>query len=397
MKSQKSNHIVISSAADCCGCTACYSVCSQHAIEMRPDAFGFIYPYVDEDKCIECGACNRVCAFHKGYDISENLSEPIVYGAIHKDEDEIMKSRSGAAFVAISDYILEHGGVVYGAGYKDHFRVVHKRATNKEERDEFRGSKYVQSDLTGVFHSVKNDLKNRLPVLFSGTPCQTAGLNAYVGKKLREKLVLVDIVCHGVPGPYLWRDYLVYLEKKNGARIVSVNFRDKKKFGWKDHKETFVFDKGKEREEGSSPICFYNELFIRKSCTQCPFANTKRPSDITIGDFWGIEKIHPEMDKEDRGVNLVMINTDKGMSVYQEAGQAMHSFRVMTDDYLQPNLIAPTEEHPQRDEFENYYTRHGFKKSMVRYGLMDEEELGGMHNLIKRIKRAIKRRIQSAG
>ena len=236
--------IRISDPADCCGCTACASICNHDAITMEPDALGFLYPKVDESKCIDCGLCEKVCAFNDNYDKSLNLPKPDAYAARHKDMDEIMKSRSGAAFVAISDYILEQGGVVYGAGYKDHFRVAHKRATTKEGRDEFRGSKYVQSDLTGVFHQIKQDLKNGLTVLFSGTPCQTSGLNSYVGKKLRENLVLIDIVCHGVPGPYIWRDYLDYLEKKQGDIITMVNFRDKERFGWTAHKETFTFGGG---------------------------------------------------------------------------------------------------------------------------------------------------------
>ena len=233
--------IRINDPADCCGCTACASSCNHDAITMVPDALGFLYPKVDESKCTDCGLCEKVCVFNDNYDKSLNLQKPDAYAARHKDMDEIMKSRSGAAFVAISDYILEQGGVVYGAGYKDHFRVAHKRATTKEERDEFRGSKYVQSDLTGVFHQVKQDLKNGLTVLFSGTPCQTSGLNSYVGKKLRENLVLIDIVCHGVPGPYIWRDYLAYLEKRQGDTITMVNFRDKERFGWAAHKETFTF------------------------------------------------------------------------------------------------------------------------------------------------------------
>ena len=162
--------IRINNPADCCGCTACASICNHDAITMEPDALGFLYPKVDESKCVECGLCEKVCAFNDNYDKSLNLPKPDAYAARHKDMDEVMKSRSGAAFVAISDYILEQGGVVYGAGYKDHFRVAHKRATTKEERDEFRGSKYVQSDLTGVFRMVKQDLKNGLTVLFSGTP-----------------------------------------------------------------------------------------------------------------------------------------------------------------------------------------------------------------------------------
>lgn len=200
--------IKITNPTDCCGCTACASICNHKAITMQPDTLGFLYPVVDAKKCTDCGLCERVCAFNEHYDQSMNLSQPEAYAARHKDMREIETSRSGAAFIAISDYIIENGGIVYGAGYTEHFRVVHKRAVTKEERNEFKGSKYVQSDLTGVFHQVKEDLKSGKTVLFSGTPCQTAGLNSYVGKKLRENLFLVDIVCHGVPSPYIWRDYL---------------------------------------------------------------------------------------------------------------------------------------------------------------------------------------------
>ena len=134
----------ITDKSQCCGCTACANICAHEAITMEPDALGFLYPKVDESKCVDCGLCDKVCAFNDNYDKSLNLPSPDVYGARHKDMDEVMKSRSGATFVAISDYILDNGGVVYGVGYKEHFRVAHKRATTKEERDEFRGSKYVQ-------------------------------------------------------------------------------------------------------------------------------------------------------------------------------------------------------------------------------------------------------------
>lgn len=236
--------IKIENPEDCCGCTACASICAHNAISMKPDALGFLYPVVDENKCINCGLCEKVCQFNVNYDTSLNLSQPDVYGARHKDMKEVETSRSGAAFIALSDWILKHGGAIYGAGYVDHFRVVHKRATNKEERDEFKGSKYVQSDLNGVFKQVKQDLKNGMIVLFSGTPCQTAGLSSFIGKKLRENLYLVDIVCHGVPSPYIWRDYLNYLEEKQGDEIVWVDFRDKQQFGWAAHRETFKFKKG---------------------------------------------------------------------------------------------------------------------------------------------------------
>ena len=223
--------ININNPADCCGCTACASICSHNAIEMQPDTLGFLYPVVDTNKCVNCGLCDNVCAFNDNYDKSLNLSKPIAYGARHKNMNEVATSRSGAAFIAISDYVLNSGGVVYGAGFTDHFRVVHKRAITKEQRNEFKGSKYVQSDLTGVFRKVKKDLRAGLTVLFSGTPCQTAGLTSYVGTKLRNNLFLVDIVCHGVPSPYIWRDYLNYLENQKGAEIVHADFREKEKNG----------------------------------------------------------------------------------------------------------------------------------------------------------------------
>ena len=147
--------IKINNPADCCGCTACASVCTHNAIIMQPDALGFLYPKVDETLCIDCGLCEKVCAFNENYDKSCNLDKPQAYAARHKDMNEVETSRSGAAFIAISDYILEIGGVVYGAGYTDHFRVIHKRATSKEERNEFKGSKYVQSDMNTVFKQVK--------------------------------------------------------------------------------------------------------------------------------------------------------------------------------------------------------------------------------------------------
>ena len=233
--------IKINNPADCCGCTACASICAHDAIIMQPDSLGFLYPKIDESKCVDCGLCEKVCSFNDNYETSNNFEKPLAYAARHKKMSEIETSRSGAAFIAMSDYILEQGGVVYGAGYADHFRVVHKRATTKEERNEFKGSKYVQSDLNTVFRQVKKDLRDGLTVLFSGTPCQTSGLNSFVGKRLRENLFLVDIVCHGVPSPYMWRDYLMYLEKKQGAPIVWVNFRDKQMYGWGAHHETFKF------------------------------------------------------------------------------------------------------------------------------------------------------------
>ena len=358
--------IQITDKSQCCGCTACASICVYDAITMQPDAMGFLYPAVDRDKCVDCGLCEKVCAFNDHYDTSLNLPQPDAYAARHKDMREVETSRSGAAFIAISDYVLENGGVVYGAGYTDHFRVVHKRATTKEERDEFKGSKYVQSDMNTVFRQVKKDLKDGLTVLFSGTPCQTAGLNSYIGRKLRERLILVDIVCHGVPGPYLWRDYIAYLEKKQGDKICWVNFRDKQKFGWKAHRETFKFvNRGGGKM--SFTYLFYQHIMFRHSCGKCHYTNTKRPSDITIADFWGWEKTDPNINADDKGVSLVLVNTEKGRELFEAVKDRMTVIPAQLEDCLQPNLQHPSVIHPKRMEFEQDYKQKGFEYIIKKY------------------------------
>ena len=368
---------------DCCGCTACASICPHNAISMKPDALGFLYPEVDMEKCVDCGLCEKVCAFNDNYDTNLNLSQPDVYAARHKDMQEIETSRSGAAFIALSDWVIEHGGVVYGAGYTDHFRVVHKRATTIEARNEFKGSKYVQSDLTGVFRQVKADLKAGLLVMFSGTPCQTAGLNSYVGKKLRENLYLVDIVCHGVPGPFIWRDYLAYLERKHGDKICWVNFRDKQLYGWTAHHESFKFVNGGGKM--TFTYTFYKHIMFRHSCGVCPYTNTRRPSDITLADFWGWEKTDPTFNADDKGVSLVLINTEKGRKLFEAVKDNMNIIPVKLENCLQPNLQHPSIIHPKRMAFERDYARKGFEYVMKKYGDM------GWRYQVRRILGKVKR------
>jgi coenzyme F420-reducing hydrogenase beta subunit len=360
--------IKINKPSDCCGCTACASICTHDAIRMLPDSMGFLYPKVDEDKCVDCGLCERVCQFNDNYDKSLNLDKPVAYAARHKDIKEIMKSRSGAAFVAVSDFILEQGGIVYGVGFKDHFRVAHKRAMTKEERDEFRGSKYVQSDLTGIFAQIKEDLKNGLTVLFSGTPCQTSGLNSFVGKKLRDNLFLMDIVCNGVPGPFLWRDYLDYLENKQGARISCVNFRDKDLYGWKAHHETFIFSDKQQKE--SFDFLFYQSIMFRYSCSNCHFSNLQRPSDITIADYWGWERTAPTFNADDKGCSLVLCNTEKGLKLFELVKEDMHTIPAELANVMQNHLLHSSSIHPYRMEFEKYYAERGFEYACKRCGLM---------------------------
>lgn len=360
--------IQITDKSQCCGCTACANICTHNAIIMQPDTLGFLYPVIDITKCVNCGLCEKVCAFNINYDTTLNLIQPLAYAARHKNIKEIETSRSGAAFIAISDYILENGGVIYGAGYTDHFRVIHKRATTKQERDEFKGSKYVQSDLNYIFREVKKDLKNGTIVLFSGTPCQTAGLAAYIGKTLRKKLLLVDIVCHGVPSPYIWRDYLTFIEKKEKSKICKVNFRDKEKFGWTAHKETFKFTNKKETSEDYFTYLFNQHIIFRHSCQECYFTNLKRPSDITIADFWGWEKSDPTFNADDKGASLILINTERGKEVFKEVNKDLTIFPVKLNNCIQPNLQHPSIMHPKRLNLENDYMHNGFTYILKKYG-----------------------------
>ena len=352
--------IRINNPADCCGCTACASICNHDAITMEPDALGFLYPKVDESKCVECGLCEKVCAFNDNYDKSLNLPKPDAYAARHKDISKLRYSRSGAAFVALSDDIIQRGGVIYGAGYEGFTRVIHKRAVSKSERDEFRGSKYVQSDLRGVFKNVKKDLQEGRIVLFSGTPCQTAALHSYIGNRYRANLYLVDIICHSVPSPAIWRDYVNYIENKYNSKIIKLEFRDKS-IGWyQTHLESFTFADGCVHKDFLLRILFNAGYGTRPSCQKCKFANIKRPSDITIGDFWGYEKVASEMNVDNKGISLVLCNTEKGQQLFSSVRSDLNSKQVPLESALQPNLQHPSSVDPEYDQFAEDYKNKGF-------------------------------------
>lgn len=359
--------IEIKKPSECAGCTACVMTCVHGAINMEHDALGFMYPKVDPEKCIECGACEKICPFHEGYDaLGETRISIVAFAARHKEVSEVETSRSGAVFVALSDIILEQGGSVYGAGFSDAFRVVHKRAMTKKARNEFKGSKYVQSELGEIFLQVRTDLQSGLKVLFSGTPCQTAGLNAFIGKRLRKNLYLVDIVCHGVASPFVWKDYLSYLQCKEKDEVVSVNFRDKKIFGWSGlHKESFVF---KRKGLKTFDYTFYHPYMLRESCNVCHFSNLNRPSDITLGDFWGWRMVVPDFVSDDKGLSLVLCNSHKGIDLFTSISDKLDIREVDIKMCMQPNLKHPTPMDYKRLKFEVDYKSHGFRYVMRKYG-----------------------------
>lgn len=379
--------IQIQDKRNCCGCTACASICNHDAIRMQVDEMGFKYPVVDVAKCVECGLCEKVCAFHEHYDTTFNFQEPFVYAVRHKNYDEIKTSRSGAMFIALSNYIFGKNGVVYGVGFADHFRAVHKRVTNREDCKDLKGSKYIQSDLEGIFRAVKKDLADGLLVLFSGTPCQTSGLRSFLGKNNKENLYLCDIVCHGVPSPKVWADYLDYLEAKEHRLITMANFRDKER-GWKDHFESFVFQGGKKIFTRTFTDLFYKHLVLRPSCGACKFTNLKRPSDITIADFWGWEKAVPGFNDDDMGCSLVLVNTPKGGWLFKHVLPEIHAIQTDFTHGMQPNLRHPSVFSPQYGRFWQDYQRKGFGFVVKRYG--DR----GIRHKISQFKRKVKRIIK---
>lgn len=386
----------IKSGKNCSGCTACFAVCPKDAITMQPDVMGFKYPIVNTDKCIECGLCEKVCSFNDHYPRPLDFEKPLPYGVRLKDISEVMKSRSGGAFVAFSDHILEQDGIIYGVGFRDGFVVEHQRAENKEKRDRFRGSKYVQSDLSDVFIKIKKDLETR-KVLFSGTPCQVAGLKSFIPKRLQDNLFTVDIVCHGVPSPFIWRDYLEYIKKRENKEIIGVNFRDKKLFGWKAHKETFELrDVNKKvieiKSNDTFTNLFYQHIMLRPSCGNCKFCNLKRPSDLTLADFWGWEKTESNINKDDKGLSLILINSEKGQDVFDKVRYQFKLISPELKDCLQPCLERPYEFNPQSVQFTKDYQRFGFKYILFRYS-----NIGPIYKLqsyIRRIGRKIKRMLK---
>ena len=370
---------------NCCGCGACEQVCGVGALKMKADGMGFMYPDIDLARCTDCGACERICKF-KGEEI-ERASVPLKgYALKHKDRSEITRSQSGGAFAALSDHVLSEGGVVYGAGYGDGLYVRHTRAVTPEERDAFRGSKYVQSDMGTVYGMMRRDIKAGKKVLFTGTPCQNAAVRSLFGNECDERIILVDLVCHGVASPGIWKDYLAYLEKRHGGKVVDAKFRDKK-FGWHAHRESYSFADG---AVVYPRFLVYIPLFMRPSCGGCKYSCMNRVSDITIGDYWGVEERMPGFETENLGCSLALCNTEKGLRLFEDIKQSVE-WREMESirHALQPNLEKGTRLPANHAEFSRFYELHGFRKSMVRYGFM------GWKVNVRRLLRRLKRRIIS--
>ena len=306
--------IQISDKSQCCGCTACASVCPKMCIAMKEDEEGFLYPEADASLCIGCGLCEKVCpVLHQG-DARKPLA---VYAAKNRDENVRMASSSGGIFSLLAERVIDDGGVVFGARFDDNWEVIHDFAETKEKLVAFRGSKYVQSDTNTTYKEVKEYLDKGKLVLYTGVACQIAGLRAFL-KQDYDNLILVDILCHGGPSPKVYKKYLSEMAK--GRKIKKVDFREKAYWGWGTASSIFFEDGSIYRND-----CFKDEywraflsgLSTRECCKECYYANTERIGEFSIGDFWGIDLIEQQIN--DRlGTSIVLANNEKAKKILVE-------------------------------------------------------------------------------
>ena len=301
---------------ECCGCSACFAICPVNAITMRPDSEGFLQPAIDDSRCIRCGKCKKACPVLNQGAPRIPLS---VYAAKAKDDDLRRISSSGGMFSLLARDVIKHRGIVYGAAFEAHtHRVVHQAAENENDLDKLRGSKYVQSDIGDIFTNVKHSLDSGREVLFSGCPCQVAGLRNFLGME-HLKLLTIEVICHAVPSPMAWQKYLSCLEHANQSRIIHVSSR--RDCDWREYTLSFeIADSSGDTHVLAPAHCSYlqafgSELFNRKCCHRCRFRAFKSGADITMGDFWGVEQEHPEIN-DDKGVSAVICNTPKGKAAF---------------------------------------------------------------------------------
>ncbi len=308
----------IENKAECCGCTACMSICPVNAITMEIDEEGFKYPKVDKQKCVKCGKCKQVCPIINKNETNMNQK---AYVLNNKDNKIREDSTSGGVFTSIAQYVLEKNGVVFGACFDENFKVIHRWIEDKNDLSIFRGSKYVQSELDNSFRKVKEFLENRRYVCFSGTPCQIEGLLNFLNKDY-EKLITVDLMCHAVPSPLVWKKYYEYIKKfkLDNEEIQKILFRDKSQYGFKYSMMT-IESKNKRYSEGvdTDPFLksFFGDLSDRPSCYECAFKKQKHESDFTIWDCFNVELFDKNLD-DDKGSSRMLINSKKGIQIFEE-------------------------------------------------------------------------------
>ena len=335
----------------CTGCTACYNICPKKCIIMKEDNQGFKYPIIDLKKCTHCNLCAKVCPANSNY----NSKLPVdVYAVKNKNDIKRKESSSGGVFVELAEHIIENKGIVYGAAYNSNNEVEHLGIQRKEDIKKLQGSKYVQSNLNNCYKEIKELLNKGKLILFTGVPCQIQGLKSFLSKDY-ENLICVDVICHGVPSPKIFKKYILELEQEYKSEIKNIDFRYKQD-SWKNFKVNITFKNGKEIVEDFSENIymrgFLRNIYLRKSCYQCMTKPLKNESDITIGDYWGIQNIDSKFD-DDKGCSAILINTSKGSKIFEQIKNKFEIKDSNIDEVLGENklLIKSVEENPRRDLF----------------------------------------------
>lgn len=351
----------------CTGCFACVNICPKTAIFMESDIEGFLYPKVDKENCIECGLCEKACPIlHMG----KLFDPPIAYAAYNENEKIRMESSSGGAFTIIAEHIIDNGGVVFGAAFDDHFNVRHIVVDNKEDLAKLRVSKYVQSNIGDTYRQAKDFLEQNRDVLFTGTPCQIAGLKSYLGKEY-DNLFCQDIICHGVPSSMVWKKYMIFRERKASSPIKSISFRNKTK-GWMNYSLLIVHENGIEYTDTINKdmylVGFNNNLYLRPSCYSCFYKTEQRQADITLADLWGIQNLMPELN-DDKGISLLLIHSSKGKIILDKVKDKLIYKQVKFEETIKynPAMINSMKAHKNRDNFYRELNTVDFDVLMKKY------------------------------
>ena len=341
----------------CSECNACIQICTHQAIQLKVNQEGFAYPEIDSEKCINCNLCNKVCPMQNG---DKTKSVNIKTLAVQTlDNKTLQKSSSGGVFSLIALYVLDQGGIVYGAAWDSNMQLHHIGAETEKDLEKLRGSKYVHSDIGNSFREIKEHLKQGRIVYFTGTPCQVSALKLFL-RKPYDNLITSDLICHGTPSQKLFNAFLENMEKELEEKIIDYKFRDKKIAGWScSSSSALSVKKGGKRKYHiydknmrAYYLAFIKGDITREDCYQCPFTTVERTGDITLADFWDIHKYHPTFPNLPDGVSLILINSNKGNNIWEQVKSKTHyqlSSLNIAVQTCNKNLYTPTTRPPERD------------------------------------------------